>query len=374
MQVFDVAVVGVGGMGSAALHSLAKAGLSVVGIEQFSSGHDRGSSHGETRIIRQAYFEHPDYVPLLQKAYRCWETVENESPTPLWLRTGLLEIGPPDGTLMQGIEASVRQHHLPVRRYDAEQCRDAFPQLVVPDGCVGIFEETAGILLVEECVREMVRQATAAGAILLQHEKVVHLQLGPEVRIQTESQAVTAKHLIIAAGPWSSELIEPLRSLLTVTRKWMGWHESKSPRMDIHQLCPAYFYELPHGCFYGFPAIDGRVKVAEHSGGEPLSGSPVDSGDSPSRSSAGRERVNEFVDRYLPDVGEWKEDSPCMYTMSPDEHFIVDRHPDFDNVAFVAGLSGHGFKFAPAIGQLLCRLVTEHNATTPEFLRLNRFP
>ncbi|MCA9213290.1 MAG: N-methyl-L-tryptophan oxidase [Planctomycetales bacterium] len=372
MEHYDVAVIGVGGVGSATLRTLALAGFSAVGIEQFEIAHANGSSHGETRIIRQAYFEHPDYVPLLKLAYELWEKIEAHSNRTLWLRNGLLEIGPPDGILIQGIESSVQTHDLPVRRLTADECRKTYPQYHVPEDFVAIFEENAGVLLVEECVKSMAEQATQAGATLFANEPIQKIDFGNTHVLHTANQTIAAKQVVVTAGGWASNWIAPLRRHLQLRRKRLEWYSATSSRSQADARCPAFFYELPQGYFYGFPAIIQQVKVAEHSGGKVLPNPEAQNDDHAAYDEECRRRVDTFAREYLLDAQEWRKSQSCIYTVSPDEHFIVDRHPEFENVLFAAGLSGHGFKFAPALGQILCDMTQGKKTSIADFLRLQR--
>ncbi|MEO1078964.1 MAG: N-methyl-L-tryptophan oxidase [Pseudomonadota bacterium] len=358
---YDLIVLGTGGIGSAALFSAARRGLKCLGVDRFAPGHDRGSSHGESRLIRLAYFEHPQYVPLLRRSYELWDALDPS----LLRRSGVFYFGREQGPILGGVRASAELHSLDVRLVDTAATH---PQYRLPDASQALFEADAGWLPVEDCVLRHIEGAIAAGAEHRWGAAVSSFDTdGQRVSVAIGSDVVRARSLVIAGGPWAGQLLPDLGLPLTVMRKHLHWF-----RCEDERYRHGFFYELPHGYFYGFPASNGRIKVAEHSGGEatadPLGASrapcPVDD-----------ERIDKFVAEYLPGVrSERLQHSTCFYTMTPDEHFIVDRHPHAENVAFAAGLSGHGFKFAPAIGEALVDLVTDRaTATDLSFMSADRF-
>lgn len=373
MNIYDAIVLGTGGVGSAALLHLAQRGARVLGLDRFPGGHDRGSSHGQTRIIRQAYFEHPDYVPLLRRAYELWAELESRCGEQLYRETGLVQIGPPDGVVLPGVLQSARQHNLEVVRLAPDDARRRFPGLQVPAGCEAVFERRAGYLLVERCVLAHLNEAARAGAELRTGEAVLDWRADDDaVTVRTDRSTYHAARLILAAGAWSRELLTELDIPLRVVRKHLHWYDNTDPRYRADAGCPTFLYELPDGCFYGFPQIDARgVKVAEHSGGEtvvdPLNVDRTVAVDD-------QQRVARFVASHLPGVSARPTDhAVCMYTMSPDEHFLVDRHPAHPHVVLAAGLSGHGFKFTGVLGQVLAELALDGRTAQPiEFLSLGR--
>jgi glycine/D-amino acid oxidase-like deaminating enzyme len=396
MQTYDVIVLGAGGVGSAALYELARRGVRAVGIDRFHPPHDRGSSHGQTRVIRQAYFEHPDYVPLLTESHRLWRELEAAAGRKLFHQVGLLEVGPADGVVVPGVLRAAAEHGLAVEPVSPREAERRWPGLRVPGDLVGVFEPSAGYLLVEDCVAANLAAAQAAGATLLA-DTVVDEWMADErgVRVRTSTGEIAAASLIIAAGSWAGSLLGDLPLKLNVRRKSLFWCATDSPRYDVAAGFPVYLFELPAGprgavsprlpfsslgetrpragVFYGFPCIDGRsMKVAEHTGG-----AIVDDPATVNRAIDPDEqlRVKEFLAAHLPDVSPRVVDhAVCLYTMSSDEHFIVDCHPAHANVVFAAGLSGHGFKFTPVLGRALVDLALD--GSTPlaiDFLSLRRF-
>jgi sarcosine oxidase len=372
---YDCIVLGVGGFGSAALYHAAARGLRVLGLEQFSVAHDRGSSHGETRIIRKAYFEHPDYVPLLVSAYELWRQLEAERGCSLMHLCGLMLAGPPEGEAIAGAQLASRLHDVPLETVAPREAQRRYSGFRFPQSFQVMYEPEAGYLEVEACVRAHVDAALARGAVLSTDEVVHEWQLlGNTVRVRTSKNQYQAAALVITAGPWASQLLHGLALPLEIVRKPVFWFPAKSAAsaLDAHAAtgrgldegAPTFFFEMPFGQFYGFPSLDGRtVKVAEHTGGQAVADplrverrvSPADS-----------ELLARFVRECMPQLDpEPTRNSVCMYTLTPDRHFIVDRHPTHAPVVFGAGFSGHGFKFTPVIGQALIELATEGRSRHP---------
>jgi sarcosine oxidase len=374
MLTYDAIVLGCGAVGGAALGHLTRRGLRVLGLERFTPAHDRGSSHGRTRLIRQAYFEHPDYVPLVRRAYEQWLALENVVGRTLYRETGLLELGPPNGHVVPGVLASARQHNLAVDELSARDIEAHFPGFAVPAGMRGVFERHAGILRVEECVRAQIDQARIAGAALHSEETARSWRIdGSNVVVDTDGGRYETARLVITAGAWAGQLLADLQVPLVVRRKPQYWFAPRGDGYRADAGAPAFLYETSDGVFYGFPIVGPEgVKCAEHSGGatvaDPLQpGLGVDSTD--------LARVTDFITACLPQLTTTLNDhAPCMYTMSPDEHFLVDVHPEYPQVSFVAGLSGHGFKFAPVLGEALADFATAGRSELPvEFLSVKRF-
>jgi sarcosine oxidase len=372
---YDVVILGTGGVGSAAAYHLARRGAQVLGIDRFQGGHDRGSSHGETRIIRQAYFEHPDYVPLLLRAYELWRELEQQAGVDLLHQVGLLQIGPPEGTVVRGVVASARQHGLDVQQYLPDEIHRRWPGFRVPNGYVGVYEAAAGYLRVERCVLSHLAAAKAYGAefrfgsaVCLRRFEHGGVTIGTE-----NGDTFHARKLIVAAGPWSHVLLSELHVALEPRRKHVYWFPTRSDVYHQDRGCPTFLYELPRGVFYGVPQIDELgLKAAEHSGGQTVA-DPLN--DPRELDPIDLARVEGFLTEHLPQVGTpFTRRSVCYYTMSPDEHFIVDQHPFYAEQLVVAGLSGHGFKFTSVLGEALADLALTGKTSLPiGFLRLDRF-
>jgi monomeric sarcosine oxidase len=373
MNRYDAIVLGVGGVGSAALWHLARRGVHVLGLDRFPPGHRRGSSHGSTRIIRQAYFEHPDYVPLVRRSYELWEELSQRRGERLYHQVGLLQVGPPEGEIVRGVRASATQHQLAIDELSPAEAMRRWPGFRIPESSTALFEHRAGYLHVEQCVRAHAEEAIAAGAELRLGVSVLQWRRQPDYYVvQTSAGEVTAERLVVAGGAWNRELLADLNLKLTVRRKHQYWFRAATLSYAAAAECPAYLFETANGKFYGFPQIDDAgVKVAEHTGGEEVA-NPLqrDAG----IDAADRRRVEGFCREHLPDLSsELLRHEPCLYTLSADEHFIVDRHPQLPGLALAAGLSGHGFKFAAVLGEVLAEFVMDGKASLPvAFLGLGR--
>jgi monomeric sarcosine oxidase len=379
MERYDAIVLGAGGIGSAAMYHLASRGARVIGIDQLRPPHDRGSSHGQTRVIRQAYFEHPNYVPLLRESYRLWRELEARVERRLFHQVGLVEIGLEDGIVVPGVLRAAEEHNLAVERLTAHDVERRWSGLRVPGDLVGVYEPTAGYLLVEDCVEAHLQVAEAAGAEL-RIDKAIELREGRVwaaddrgVRLNLlHHEPIEADQLIICAGAWASELLANLAIKLTVLRKSLFWFKTNMADLEVSNGMPVYLFELSDGIFYGFPKLDPRgVKIAEHTGGRVTNPDSADRAPDPVE----QDRLMRFLKKHLPGVtNQVSAHTVCLYTMSPDEHFIVDRHPQHPNVVLAAGLSGHGFKFAPVLGKALADLALDGGTELPiDFLSASRF-
>jgi sarcosine oxidase len=373
MNSWDCIVLGVGGVGSSALFHLASRGLRVVGIDRFPPGHNRGSSHGQTRLIRMAYAEHPGYVPLVRRAYALWEELSQRTGQTLYHETGVLHVGLNDGEIVGGALASARLHGLSVETLAGRDAERRFPGFRVPEPYVAVLEPVAGYLEVENCVQAHAAEAQKAGAQLQIGESVLDWSASTSgVTVRTDKQTYVADKLVINPGAWAPSLLSSLGVPLEVVRKPLYWYETDSPDYRADRGCPGFLFEIATGIFYGFPQIDDLgLKVAEHSGGhvvaDPLQ---VDRSEDPAET----ERLSQFLSEFTPKVSRrLTRFEVCLYTLSPDLHFIIDHHPEHPNVVFAAGLSGHGFKFTSALGELLADLAVKGRSDLDwQFLRCNR--
>jgi monomeric sarcosine oxidase len=345
-----------------------------LGIDRLAPPHDRGSSHGQTRVIRQAYFEHPNYVPLLKESYTLWHELESLAGTKLFHQIGLVEVGPPDGIVVPGVLRAAKEHAIEVESLTTIEIERRWPGLHTGNNLVGVFEPTAGYLRVENCVQSHVDAAVAAGATIITNSEVLRWSANDrDVRVQTAAGEFAADRLIVSAGAWSSAVLNELAIPLEVRRKSLFWFAADAPEYDSASGMPVYLFELPPCVFYGFPKLDSLgVKVAEHSGGRIVENPHVVDRDIDRDEQT---RLEDFLSAHLPGVSRHVTNhTVCLYTMSPDEHFIVDRHPQHANVVFAAGLSGHGFKFTPVLGRALAELALDGGTELPiEFLSVARF-
>jgi sarcosine oxidase len=371
---YDVIVLGIGGMGAATVFELARRGRRVLGLEQFDLGHDRGSSHGQTRVIRKAYFEHPNYVPLLRRAYQRWYDLEQRQGRHLFTECGGLYIGHPTGELVSGVRRSAKEHGLTIEEVSAAEMRRRYPAFHLGEEYVGVLEPGAGFLYVEHSVVAHVEEAIRLGAELRPNEAVLSWEASATgVTVRTEGGTYSAARLIVTAGAWASRMLADLGLPLTVRRKVLLWYATADDALLRRDVFPIYMAETPQGFYYGFPVIDGNGhKLARHDGGDVVS--------DPARvnrdvSPADEEDVHQFLARHLPTVdGPLRHSRVCMYTLTPDEHFIIDVHPEHSNVAVAAGFSGHGFKFASVVGEVLADLAEKGKTELPiDMFRLSRF-
>lgn len=362
---FDVIVVGLGAMGSAAVYHLAKQGAKVLGLEAHTPAHDQGSSHGESRIIRQAYFEDPAYVPLVLRAYELWEELEAESSQELLNITGGIAIGSAQCGLVTGCLKSARAYGLAHDFFDAKQMKKRFPQFALADEEVAFHEPNAGFLRPEECIKQHLRCASRRGANLHFEEPILSwtaAESGEGVRVVTANQTYHAKSLVLSVGAWTTELVPRLPLLLTASRRVMFWLRPTSQHSAFDKkVFPIFLWEPAQGpLFYGFPRIDesGDPKVAIHSGVEECTPSTIDRNIYPRDVAA----IRSAIEHRIPVLnGEISRAVTCMYTMTADQHFIIDAHPDHPQVSIAAGFSGHGFKFSSVVGEILSDLAMTRN-------------
>ncbi|MFQ5704436.1 MAG: N-methyl-L-tryptophan oxidase [Gemmatimonadales bacterium] len=354
----DVIIVGLGAMGSSAAYHVAGRGYSVLGFDRFRPPHDRGSSGGETRIIREAYFEHPLYVPFVQHAYDLWRELEKESGKQLLTQTGGLMMGPPDGVLVTGALASARQHGLPFELLTPTQIAQRFPVFQPSDEMVGVLEPRAGFLLAELCIGANLELAQARGANLRFNEPISAWHAsGSGVEVRSERGVYRAEKLVLSAGAWMAGIVGDLKLPLHVERMVLHWFEPKRNKDWFSSArLPIYVIEYaPNYLFYGFPLQPRGIKIALHHHGP-----ETDPEDVAAVSQEERSSMLELISRYMPDAaGRIVDSATCMYTNTPDENFLIDFHPDHGNVLLASPCSGHGFKFSSAIGEILADLLTD---------------
>jgi sarcosine oxidase len=360
----DVAVVGLGAMGSAAALELARRGLDVIGFDRHTPPHTFGSSHGDSRIIREAYFEDPVYVPMVQRAFERWRELERATGRALLQHTGGLMIGRRDGVLVQGALRSARTHRLQHEVLAAGELRARVPVLNPEPDMIGVWEPRAGVLAPEACVQAQLDEARRAGATLRFDEPIERWRADDAgVVVFTAHHAHRARQLVISAGAWVASLLPGLRVPFRVERQVLHWFE---PLRDAAAFaparCPIHLWQFDGArFFYGFPDRGAGVKLAFHHGGEATTADTV-------RRDVAQAEVDEVrraVRRFVPAAdGRLLASTVCLYTNTPDEHFWLDRHRAHANVIVASPCSGHGFKFAPVIGEIVADLV---ELRTPAF-------
>ena len=371
MDRYDVVVVGVGGMGSAALYHLARRGKRVLGLERFDVPNDMGSSHGITRIIRLAYFEHSDYVPLLRRAYELWHELESEAGEQLLHTTGIVEAGE---RIYEGALRSCADHDLPHEVIDGRELGRRYPAFRLPADLPVFFQPDGGFLLPERCIVAHVNGALASGAVVRARERVLEwAEIENGVRIRTDRGVVETERLVLTAGAWSQDVARLPPGMAGALRQSVAWLQPLRPELFTPERLPVFNLVLDEEHFYGFPAfgIPG-FKVGRYDrfgqGGDPdeISREPTQEDEAPLRA---------FTERYLPDgAGATLALKTCLFEPSPDEHFLIDRHPDASSAVVAAGFSGHGFKFCSVVGEILADLVLDgETGHDIDFLRLTRF-
>jgi sarcosine oxidase len=369
---YDAIIIGLGAMGSAAAYHLAKSGRRVLGLDRFHPPHELGSSHGLTRIIREAYFEHPLYVPLVQRAYELWAELEKRSGRRLLTPTGGLMIGPPDGALVKGALRSAREHRLEHELLGPAELRRRFPAFKPAPDAVAVWEPRAGVLIPELAMRTHLELAAELGATLRFDEPAVSWSATVGgVRVSTAKGSCQAERLLLSAGAWMSELLPDWQLPLKVERQVLCWFEPLGNREPLSRI-PIYICEYaPARFFYGFPDSPDGMKAALHHQGESTEPGNV------CRQVATREieAVRVLLAGLLPDgAGALRSATVCLYTNTPDEHFVLGLHPKHPQVVLASPCSGHGFKFSPAIGELAaCLLLGKEPAFDLSLFRPERF-
>ena len=357
---WDVIVTGLGAMGSAVVRELARRGARVLGLDRYAPPHAHGSTHGHTRIIREAYFEHPTYVPLVQHAGDLWEALGEEVGERLIVRTGGLMIGPRHGPLVSGALLSATRHGLPHELLTSEEVTHRFPAIAPEPGSLGLYEPRAGVLFPEACVRSLLSCAARDGAELRMGEAMLAWRVeGAVARVATAMGEHVADRLILTLGPWLPEMLAGAVVPLTVERQMQHWFGAGDhAERFLPEALPIALWETPDHVFYTLPDFGDGIKVAVHHQGEATDPQRV-------RRTVNEEedaRARSLVERYLPDgAGELRAHAVCLYTNTPDGHFLIDHHPLHREVIIASPCSGHGFKFATAIGEIVAKLSLEQD-------------
>ena len=363
-------------MGSASLYAVAQApSRRVLGIDRFAPPHSLGSSHGRTRIIREAYFEHPAYVPIVRRALDLWRELEKRCGKTLYKNTRGITLGPEDGMLVRGARESAAAFGVPHRVLSAEGVRRHFPGLQPHDDMVGVVEDRAGVLFPEECIATMIAGAEQAGADVRRDEAATSWEVvGDGIRVRTAGGEYRARQLVLSGGAWMPTLVPDLAPVLRVVRQPIHWFVPAShPEEFSAARCPVTLWEYaPNRVFYTLPDFGDGLKAAVHYEGQPVDPDHVDR-----RTSAAEDaQATDLLRRFMPHAnGHVRESQVCLYTNTPDLHFIIDVHPDHaENVVVVSACSGHGFQFASAVGEIVRDLL---DGAKPRFdlsmFRMTRF-
>lgn len=353
---YDTIIIGAGSMGMPAGYFSAKDGHKTLLIDQFNPPHDWGSHHGNTRIIRYAYGEGENYVPLALRAKELWLEAEKRTSVKLLHEVGVLNIGIENSTFMNNIKLSAKNHQLDVENLSTTEIENRWNNLTLPFKEIGCYEKSAGYLQVEECIKAYKESAEKAGAHFAFNTKVTDIiSTSDGITILTNKGQYTANKIIITVGAWAKKLLKAngLNMPVSATRKTFAWFEADKSFDEAN--FPCFSFELGHSIYYGFPSSNGSgLKIGRHDGGQ------VIDPDLPSIPFGEKEEdlsdLLSFLTTYMPSISTLKFGKTCMYEMTPDEDFIIDYYPGNENIILAAGFSGHGFKFASAVGELLCRL------------------
>jgi sarcosine oxidase len=371
---YDVIVLGIGGMGSATLYHLARRGLRVLGLERFDLVHEYGSSHGLTRIIRLAYWEHPTYVALLRRAYELWRELEQGAGERLLHITGSVDAGPAGGPIFQGALRSSELHGLAHEVMDGRELSRRCPGYRLPPETQCLLQPEGGFLLPERCNVAHAALARSQGAELHCREPVLDWGAGGgRVWVRTPGGRHEAGRLVVCAGAWASRLLPGLDGLAVPERQVLAWLQPGRPELFQPAVFPVFNLEVEEGHYYGFPSflLPGFKFGKYHHRREVVDPDAWRREPEPED----EELLRSFARRYFPDgAGPTVMLKACLFTNTPDHHFILDRHPEYPEVAIAAGFSGHGYKFCSVIGEIMADLAQNgHTRHDIEFFRLQRF-
>jgi sarcosine oxidase len=372
---YDVAVVGLGGMGSAILAHCAERRASVIGLEQFAPAHDLGSSHGKTRMIRKAYFEDPAYVPLVLRAYELWPKLERATNQEILRITGLLSVGEETSEIIRGTLRAASEHDLPVESVSRREVKARYPTLKLGNDEIALFEPDAGVLDPERAIRAHLQLAETLGAKMrfgVVMESWHATGKGFEIRL-SDGTHVSASKLVLALGPWFKETLESLGVRILVQRNLQAWFSPGTHAYDVPGF-PAFLLErqgLP-APLYGFPDCGDGIKAAFHCLGDFTDAKQIEREVNRARDV---EPIARALEQWMPGAAQvFREAKPCLYTLTSDKHFVIDQHPAHANLILCGGFSGHGFKFAPVIGEIGAELALDGGSRHEiKFLSLRRF-
>ncbi|CAM4326608.1 N-methyl-L-tryptophan oxidase [Lacicoccus alkaliphilus] len=362
---YEVIVIGAGSMGMAAGYYLAEQGIKTLMIDAFDPPHASGSHSGDTRLIRHACGEGYDYVPLAMRAQALWDDLQTKTSERIFLKTGVVTFGPSDSLFVQTAINGGLEYDLNLDTLSADEINARWPGIAVPDGQIGCYEPDAGVLFSENAIRTFRRLALERGAELKVNSPVMNIDaFADSVKVETNTESFTADKLIISGGAWNKKILDDLDLKLRIqpSRQTIAWFDSDDALYRADDF-PGFFADVPTGVYYGFPSIDGSgLKVGRYDNGEEIDPEyynqefgalDKDEGD-----------LRGFLGEYMKEAnGSLDVGRTCMFTNTPDENFIIDKHPAHDHIAIAAGFSGHGYKFSSAVGEILGELVTKGEAS-----------
>jgi monomeric sarcosine oxidase len=374
-SVFDVAIIGAGTMGMAAGAFLAQQNVKTLLIDAFDPPHNHGSHHGDTRLIRHAYGEGRQYVTLVKRAQQLWGDLEKESGYKIFEKTGVLGLGPSDSSFLHETIEAAKKYELPLQVLNSNEIKEKWPGISIPDNFIGCFEAESGLLYSEKAIQAYKELATRTGAQLVTNTPVQQVDMTSQdaVKIVTADNVFWAKKVIVTVGAWAAKLLPDLKLPIQPVRKVVGWFETPEGIYDSANF-PSFYVDDKDKMFYGFPNLNGAgLKVGRTDGGQEIDPSQhkqnfgqyeTDEGD-----------LRHFLGAYMPEAnGTLREGKTCLYTLSSDHDFIIDHHPENNNVIIACGFSGHGFKFGSVIGEVLSQLAVKgHSEFDISIFSLKRF-
>lgn len=357
---YEVIVVGAGSMGMAAGYYLAEQGVKTLMIDAFDPPHENGSHAGQTRLIRHACGEGLEYVPLALRAQELWNDLQAKTNERIFMKTGVVTYGPAESLFVQTAIEGGHKYKLNYESLSADEINARWPGIKVPDGQIGCYEPEAGMLFSENSIRMFRRLALEKGAELKVHSPVTNIDIHEDsVKVDTAKESFTADKLIISGGAWNKKILEDLDMKINIqpSRQTIAWFDSDDELYKADSF-PGFFADVPTGVYYGFPSIDsGGFKIGRYDNGDDID--PAYYNKEFGTYEKDELDIRGFMSQYMEKAnGSLNVGKTCLFTNTPDENFIIDKHPKHDHVAIAAGFSGHGYKFSSAVGEVLSELVT----------------
>jgi sarcosine oxidase len=354
---YDVIVVGIGGMGSATVYQLARRGLKVLGLERYSIPNQMGSSHGMTRIMRLAYYQNPAYVPLVRRAYDLWRSLQDETGEQILYVTGSIDAGPKGSRIVEGSRKSCELNGLPYEILTSSELTARFPGYRLPPEILAVLQPDGGFLLPERCIVSHVTMAQAHGACIHAHEQVLNWKpSGNGVQVTTDRATYFADRLVITSGAWSSKLIDGLSKVIVPERQVMVWFQPRRPELFTPERFPVFNLMVEEGHYYGCPifGVPGFKFGRSHHLSEKVDPDTINR----ECNLHDEQVIRKYAELFFPEgAGPTMALATCMYANTADENFIIDIYPDYPQVSFAAGFSGHGFKFCSLVGEIMADLI-----------------